>query len=72
MCWSNFVFYKLCFTTIAEPITKLLRKSNKFYWNNTEQKAFERLKNEILNAGTLIYLDVNDDFFFKSMLQDTR
>ena len=62
---SYFRSYVRNFATIAEPITKLLRKNIKFCWNNTEQEAFEKLKNEIVNAGTLIYPDFNDEFFIQ-------
>ena len=63
---SYFRSYVRIFAAITEPITKLLRKNIKFHCNNREQKVFEKLKNEIVNAGTLMYPDFNDEFFIRT------
>jgi len=55
------------FSSIAAPITQLLKKSEPFVWTDTQQQAFEKLKLKLVsppilgfpqeNAETIIYTD---------------
>jgi len=40
------------FTTIVQPMTKLLRKSVKWRWDTEEQAAFDTLKERLTSAPT--------------------
>ena len=54
------------FAEICEPITTLLKLDKKFAWNDEAQTAFERIKQEILSAGKLIYPDFSEPFFIQT------
>jgi len=43
------------FATIAEPLTRLTRKNATFQWTEEAEKAFERLKTELMAASTLAF-----------------
>ena len=43
------------FATIAEPLTSLTKKHIHFDWNDEAQKAFNRLKQELINATSLAF-----------------
>ena len=50
------------FATIAEPLTKLTRKSNKFVWSEQTETSFNTLKNLLIEAPVLAYPDSNSTF----------
>ena len=43
------------FATIAEPLSRLTRKSIPFHWTDETQTAFERIKQALLQVETLAY-----------------
>jgi len=43
------------FATIAEPLTRLLGKQTRFEWNPQAQKAFEALKEALMQATSLAF-----------------
>ena len=51
------------FTTIAYPLTKLLRKDVKFKWGKEEESAFQDLKSRLTKAPILTYPDYSKEFF---------
>ena len=50
------------YATIAEPLTRLTRKNQKFEWLDEQQRAFELLKAMIMFAPTLQRPDPNSPF----------
>ena len=48
-------YRKFCsnFSTIAEPLTNLLRKRNQFIWNERCQQSFDKLKAVLINVPVL-------------------
>lgn len=50
------------FSILASPINKLLKKNNKFMWENAQQEAFEKLKSELENFTILQYPDYTKQF----------
>ena len=59
------------FSGIMEPITKLLRKEEKFIWEEPQQEAFQRIKNEICNAPTLRYPNFQKTFYLMTDASST-
>ena len=51
------------FSGIMEPITKLLRKEEKFIWTSVQEEAFVEIKNRICNAPTLRYPNFQKKFY---------
>ncbi|KAG2190950.1 hypothetical protein INT47_009222 [Mucor saturninus] len=53
--------YYRCFipdyAKIAQPLTKLLQKNNRFIWTRRERKAFDTLKKALVNPPILAYPD---------------
>ena len=43
------------FAAIAEPLSSLTRKNNRFQWTEEAQQAFDSLKTALLEAGTLAF-----------------
>ena len=43
--------------TKSEPLRKLTKKSEKFVWEDEQQKAFDQLKTDLSKAETLAYFD---------------
>ena len=43
------------FSAIAEPLSRLTRKSIPFVWGESQQKAFEHLKNTLTTAPVLVH-----------------
>ena len=57
-----FNFYKKLvkgYSKICSPLFNLLQKDKPFVWNESCQEAFDTLKNELINAPTLAYPDMN-------------
>ena len=50
------------FSRIAIPLTSLTRKNVKFEWTESRKKAFETLKEKLINAPVLTLPDGNEDF----------
>ncbi len=50
------------FSTIAKPITKLLRKDKKFECTLECQSSFQRLKHKLTTTPVLLLLDIQKDF----------
>ncbi|KAL7730616.1 hypothetical protein ACLKA6_000607 [Drosophila palustris] len=50
------------FTTIVQPISRLLRKGQKWTWDASQQQAFEELKARLTQAPVLACPDFNERF----------
>jgi len=50
------------YATLAAPLTKLLRKNEKFVWGKEQQAAFEQLKDRLVTAPILRKPDFNKPF----------
>lgn len=50
------------FSTLVEPLNKLLRKDEDFIWNEDCQIAFETLKRKLTSAPILAYPNMNKPF----------
>ena len=50
------------FSKIAKPILTLLKKDEPFNWTEKQQRAFEFLKERLVQAPILTYLDFNKPF----------
>ncbi|KAJ8761463.1 hypothetical protein K2173_001596 [Erythroxylum novogranatense] len=50
------------FSMIAAPMTKLLRKNQKFIWSDECQKSFEELKHKLTSAPILILPSVDESY----------
>ncbi|EGT53594.1 hypothetical protein CAEBREN_03434 [Caenorhabditis brenneri] len=50
------------FSEIAEPLTRLTRKEQKFVWNTEQQTAFERLRDALASEPILGYPDYDKPF----------
>lgn len=50
------------FSTIASPLTDLLREDVKFVWGDSQQLAFEKLKNALVNPPVLKFPDFSQPF----------
>ena len=51
------------YSTIASPLTSLLKKDAEFTWGTAQQEAFDTLKRKLLNAPILIFPDYNEPFY---------
>ncbi|GKB40988.1 retrotransposon protein, putative, ty3-gypsy subclass [Tanacetum coccineum] len=56
------------FSRLALPLTKLMRKGEKFVWNDEREKSFEELKQRLVSAPILTPPHVQLDFRFISVL----
>ena len=54
------------FSEEAEPLTRLLRKDEKFVWGPEQQKAFENLKRILAESITLLYPDPSKPFIINT------
>ena len=43
----------MTYAKIASPLTKILKKTNIFEWNDGAQASFEKLKDALVNAPVL-------------------
>ena len=50
------------FSSIARPLTQLLRKDHKFVWTDKCEKSFQELKNRLVSAPVLTMPDVTKSF----------
>ncbi|GKC53307.1 putative reverse transcriptase domain-containing protein [Tanacetum coccineum] len=50
------------FSKIAEPLTLLTQKNQKFEWGDEQENAFQRLKDMLCDAPILALLEGTDDF----------
>ncbi|ODM88297.1 Transposon Ty3-I Gag-Pol polyprotein [Orchesella cincta] len=58
------------FSTIAKPITELLRKDNVFFWSIDAEKAFQTLKTELARASSLKLPDLGKPFIIQTDASD--
>jgi hypothetical protein len=56
------------FATIADPLTKLLRKPQPWIWTQDQQDSLKRLKSLMAEPPALGYPDYFKPLFFKLML----
>ena len=54
------------FSEIAQPLNKLLQKSAPFEWTETQNKAFEMLKEKVLNPPVLCHYDPDADLILRT------
>ena len=50
------------FSTVAKPITQLLKKDKKFVWTEACEKSFQELKKKLTTALVLTVLDIHKSF----------
>jgi hypothetical protein len=50
------------FSELAQPLTKLTKKVNKFGWNEEQKEAFEKIKAALLSEPVLTYPDYQKEF----------
>ena len=50
------------FSTIAKPMTQLLKKDKKFEWTEACEKSFQELKRKLTTAPVLIVPDIHKNF----------
>ncbi|XP_011639428.1 uncharacterized protein LOC105428693 [Pogonomyrmex barbatus] len=58
------------FSRIAKPLTKLTKKGEKFEWTETQQNAFDMLKNKLTTASILKYPDFTREFLLTTDASD--
>ena len=52
----------MSYAKIASPLTSILKKTNKFEWNDKAQASFEKLKDALVNAPILKLPDFTKSF----------
>lgn len=60
---SFFRRYVKNFSTIAKPLTTLLKKDELFIWTDKQQKAFDTLKRILAEEVVLAFPDFNETFY---------
>jgi hypothetical protein len=50
------------FSKVAKPFTKLLKKGNKYIWNDACDEAFKVLKKLLTTSPVLTYPDITKPF----------
>ncbi|OMO98103.1 reverse transcriptase [Corchorus capsularis] len=50
------------FSTLAAPITSVMKKNAPFKWGQEQQETFETLKNKLTNAPLLVFPNFNNTF----------
>lgn len=50
-------------STLAEPLYKIIKKSNKFYWNEEQNEAFESIKSKLGCVSYLGFYNPSDDTY---------
>lgn len=58
------------FANIAKPLNNLLKKGVPFHWTDTQQKAFETLRDKICNKPILQYPDFSKPFLITTDASD--
>jgi hypothetical protein len=58
------------FSTIAKPITQLMKKDRDIKWNEPQQKAFEELKQKLIEHPVLRYPDFDKEFIVATDASD--
>ena len=51
------------FSTIAAPLTDLLKQDKDFVWGTEQQGAFEQLRGKLIENPILVYPDFSKDFY---------
>ena len=59
---GNYRRFVARFASIARPLTRLLKKDVKFYWDESCQTAFETLKRKVTEAHVLVQPDDSGEF----------
>ena len=50
------------FSTVAKPMTQLLKKDKKFVWTEACEKSFQELKKKLTTAQVLTVPDIHKSF----------
>jgi len=58
------------FSKIAKPLTKLIKKGEKFNWTAEQQNAFQSLKEKLISAPILNYPDFQREFLVTTDASD--
>ena len=58
------------FSTIAAPLTSLLKKDIPFSWKNEQQQAFDALKNALTSPPVLAFPNYDEEFFLVTDASD--
>lgn len=59
---GHYLMFIEFFSTIARPMTQLIKKEKKFEWTEACEKSFQELKKRLTTAPALIVPDLNKDF----------
>ena len=59
------------FSTIAHPLTELLKKDNTFSWGEEQNQAFQTLKNCLMKEPILVYPDFKEEFYLATDASST-
>ena len=51
------------FASIAEPLTKLLKKENEFHWGKEQEIAFNTIKSKLISKPVLAYPNYDRDWY---------
>jgi len=54
------------FAKIVQPLTKLIRKDQKFVWSQDQEEAFATLKDKLVTAPILAYPDLTKPFILQT------
>jgi len=54
------------FALIAEPLIKLTRSNEEWHWGQDQQKAFEKLKERMVQSPVLAHPDWSKDFYLQT------
>ncbi|XP_011174704.2 uncharacterized protein K02A2.6-like [Solenopsis invicta] len=59
-------FCRLQFATVSKPLTRLLKKDERWDWGSKQQQAFERIPAQLSSASTLSYPNFNVPFILQT------
>jgi RNase H-like domain found in reverse transcriptase len=54
------------YSQIAWPLLDLMKKSETWHWGDTQEKAFQTLKNKMCSAPVLLQLNFNKKFYLQT------